>query len=136
MPHRLARNKMLLIMVGGAAGTYLRYLVGKWVAAQPWGHGFPTGTLLINVSGCFLLGVMAALLLERLPPGYEDWYLLLGTGFCGGFTTFSTFELETYHLLRHGDGWLAVANVVASVVAGLVGVWLGVVLAHWMMPPK
>ena len=65
---RLLRNKMLLLMLGGALGTYCRYGLGKWFNSQPWGETFPFGTLFINVSGSFLLGVAAVIILERLPP--------------------------------------------------------------------
>jgi CrcB protein len=120
---------MLMLMLGGALGTYLRYLVSKWFGEQPWAQGFPYGTLVINVTGSFLLAVAAVVLLERLPPEHQDWYLLVGTGFCGGYTTFSTFEWETFKLIRDGSWWHALANVGGSVAAGFVGVFLGVLLA-------
>src|SRR4051794_22703450 len=78
-----AGNKMLLLMLGGALGTCLRYLVGRWFDSQPWTYGFPLGTMVINVTGSFILATTAVLLLERMPPRYQDWYLLIGTGFCG-----------------------------------------------------
>lgn len=119
---------MVLVMLGGAIGSYLRYVVGSWFKSQPWGQEFPYGTLVINVSGSFILGFAAAIVLDRLPPDQGYWYLLIGTGFCGGFTTFSTFSLETFNLVRDGSWGLALANVLGSVVAGLGAVILAVML--------
>jgi CrcB protein len=123
---------MLLLMLGGALGTYLRYRVGRWFASQPWGQGFPYGTLVINVSGSFILGAAVVLFLEASTQ--PNWYLLIGVGFCGGYTTFSTFEWETYKLVRDGSHWRALANVTVSVVAGFVGVVLGVFLVSGFAP--
>jgi CrcB protein len=132
----LVRSKMLLLMLGGAAGTYLRYVIGRWVGSTPWGQAFPWGTMIINVSGSFILAFAAVIIRERLPMEYGDWYLLIGTGFCGGYTTFSTFEWETYQLVRDGSWWAALGNVVGSVVAGFIGVVAGAMLAGLILPRR
>lgn len=135
--YRLARNKMLLLMLGGAVGTYARYLLGRWLGQHPWAQVFPPlGTFVINVTGSFILGAAAAVILERLPPERQDWFLLVGTGFCGGYTTFSTFEWETFKLVREGSWGLALANVVGSVVAGFLGVVLAVALVGLLLPKR
>jgi CrcB protein len=127
---------MVLLIVGGAVGTYLRYWLSRWFNSQPWGQSFPYGTLFINVSGSFILGAAAVVILERLPPRHQDWYLLVGTGFCGGYTTFSTFEWETFRLVRDGSWWYALANVLGSVLAGFVGVLLAVALVSSVFPRR
>jgi len=132
----MVRHKMLLVMLGGALGTYLRYALATWFNRQPWGQVFPYGTLFINVTGSFILAVVAVIILERLPPEHQNWYLLIGTGFCGGYTTFSTFEWETFKLVRDGSWWYALANVLGSVLAGFVGVLLGVLLVGLVFPRK
>jgi CrcB protein len=132
----LVRHKMTIVMLGGALGTAARFGLSRWIASHPWAQVFPYGTLIINVSGSFILGLVAVLVYERLPPGNEDWFLLIGTGFCGGYTTFSTFEWETFKLVRDGSTWLALANVVGSVVAGFVGVLLAVMLVGAVFPKR
>jgi CrcB protein len=124
----------LLLLVGGAVGTYLRYFVGRWFNSQRWGQTFPYGTLFINLTGSFILAGAALILVERLPPAHENWYLLIGTGFCGGYTTFSTFAWETFRLIRDGSWWYGLANVLGSVVGGFLGVLLGVALAGLVAP--
>lgn len=133
---RVLGSNMLLIMLGGAVGTYLRYGVGRWFSTQPWGQVFPYGTLFVNVVGSFLLGIVATVVLERLPPEYQDWYLLLGTGLCGGFTTFSTFEWETFKLVRDGSWALAAGNVLVSIFAGFIGLVAGVILVGLLLPRR
>lgn len=134
MPEWLVR--VAFLSLGGAAGTNARYFLGRWIDMQPWTRGFPFGTLIINVSGSFILGAMAIIFLERLPPDYRHWYLLVGTGFCGGYTTFSTFEYETFRLIQDGSWGMAFVNVVGSVVAGFGAVVLAVALTNKVLPTQ
>ena len=127
---------LLMLMVGGALGTAARYLLGTWINSQRWAQGLPFGTLIINVSGAFILAVAYAIIRERLPPEYDSWLLVIGTGFCGGYTTFSTFELETFLLIRDRSWLLALANVLGSVLAGFVGVLLGFGLVSVVFPKR
>jgi CrcB protein len=112
------------VALGGGLGAATRYLLGGWIAARA-GAGFPWGTLVINASGSFLLCFLATLAVERyaIPP---LWYLALGAGFCGGYTTFSTFSYETLRLAAEGSWARAAANVAASVGAGLICGALGI----------
>jgi len=126
---------MFLVMLGGALGTYLRYLISNWFKSQPWGQSFPYGTLLINVSGSFILGMAAAIIMKRVPMEHQQrWYLLVGTSFCGGYTTFSTFSLETASLIRDGSWGLALANILGSVFPGILAVVLAVALVDGLFP--
>jgi CrcB protein len=114
-------------MLGGGLGSLARYAAGTAIMSRA-GARFPAGTLAINVSGSFLIGLLMVLLTERFAP-HPYWRLLLVVGFLGGYTTFSTFEYETYALVRGGGVLLALGNVLASVAAGFCAVWLGTVLA-------
>jgi CrcB protein len=127
---------MILLLIGGALGTYLRYWLSRWFNEQPWTGGLPYGTFVINVSGSFILAAAAVLIQERLPVEYGNLYLLIGTGFCGGYTTFSTFEWETFRLVRDGSWQYALANVVGSVVAGFIGVLAAVMLVNLVFPKE
>ncbi|VTU02037.1 hypothetical protein : Putative fluoride ion transporter CrcB OS=Gordonia effusa NBRC 100432 GN=crcB PE=3 SV=1: CRCB [Gemmataceae bacterium] len=125
----IAVHPVTLLAVGGGAGANARYWLGKVVA---WAQGdveFPFATLLINVTGSVVLGFVASSFLRHPDPAQRAWYLLLGTGFCGGFTTFSTFSLEAFELVRDGKGWLAAVYAAGSVLAGVFGVWLAFKLA-------
>src|SRR5579872_5518613 len=115
--------KYLLIVLGGGTGSLTRYLVGTAIMAR-FGPRFPWGTLAINVSGSFLIGLLMTLLTERVAPS-PNMRLLLVVGFLGGYTTFSSFEWETWSAIEGGAFWIGVTNVVASVGLGYAAVWLG-----------
>lgn len=119
----------ILTAIGGAIGATLRYELGRWVQDaldRPW---FPYNTLVINVIGCLVFGLVMGMLDggRNITPEQRTFVLV---GICGGFTTFSTFGYETFALLRDGQLIPALANVGLQVAAGLVAVWLGGVLAR------
>lgn len=114
-------------MAGAALGGLARYVVVSAIAARLAGR-FPWGTFTVNVIGCFLIGLISSILVER--SGSPMWGLFLVTGILGGYTTFSAFGWETVQLTRQGEHWLALANVVGSAVAGYGAVWLGVWVAR------
>ena len=118
----------LLIAVGGGLGSLARYLAGIAIMTRYAGR-FPWGTLTVNVTGSFLIGLLMTILTQRFQP-HPYWRLLLVVGFLGGYTTFSSFEWETYAAVREGGFWIGLINVVASVAFGYAAVWLGAMLAR------
>lgn len=114
---------VLLIALGAALGAPLRYLTDRAVQARH-DSPFPWGTLTVNVVGSLLFGAVAAV------PAAPAVTALVGTGFCGALTTWSTLSYETLRLTREGARFHAVANALASVVAGLGAASLGYALAH------
>lgn len=117
-------NQLLAVALGGSFGAVIRYLVSTGVY-QCLGRGFPYGTLVVNVVGSFLLGLLTeALILQRVAISLEYRAAIL-VGFIGAFTTFSTFSLETVYLLEQGNFGKAALNVTISVFACLLTVWLG-----------
>lgn len=109
--------QILLIAIGGAAGSVLRYAVQKVLNTS-----FPTGTLVINITGCFLIGLLWALVNKGLD---EQKRLLLMTGFCGGFTTFSAFSLEALMMMTAGRWVSFFFYTFCSVACGLLATFLG-----------
>ncbi|MFD1661788.1 fluoride efflux transporter CrcB [Streptomyces caeni] len=117
----------LLVIAGAMAGAPLRYLTDRAVQLK---HDtvFPWGTLVVNIAGCFVLGlVTGAASAGHASPHLQ---LLLGTGLCGALSTYSTFSYETLRLTETGAGFYAAANVVASVTAGLGAAFAGVLVAR------
>jgi CrcB protein len=120
--------KYLLILFGGGAGSLARYLAASAIMTR-LAPRYPLGTMVINVTGSFLIGLLMTLLTERFQP-HENWRLALVVGFLGGYTTFSSFEWETYSAVREGAFWIGLANVLGSVVFGYFAVWLGALAAR------
>lgn len=116
-------TNILIVGLGGGAGSILRYLCQKWIN-EAYQHNFPLATFLVNIFGCLLIGVFFALG-EKGNILSPQTRLLLVTGFCGGFTTFSTFAFENMNLLRTGDNFYFLLYAVASVVLGIAAVYLG-----------
>jgi fluoride exporter len=121
--------KYLLIVLGGGAGSLARYVVGAAIVTRYATRVPIAGTMTINVTGSFLIGLLMTLITERFGAGS---YLrpLLVIGFLGGYTTFSSFEWETYSAIREGGFWVGIFNVVGSVTLGYAAVWLGAVWAR------
>jgi CrcB protein len=113
---------LLLIAIGGAIGSVLRYVIGRAVQGLS-ATGFPVGTLVVNIVGCFLIGVFVRFLLNTQTS--PELRALLVVGFCGGFTTFSTFSYETVGLIEGGDYARAASYVVASVVICILATFAG-----------
>jgi CrcB protein len=121
-------SRFLSVAAGGSLGAVARYAVSL-VVARFWVHEFPLATLLINVSGCFILGFFSTFAAERLSID-PSWRLFVATGFVGAYTTFSTFEYETERLTEAGTMLWAAVNVLVSVVAGFLAVRLGIAMAR------
>ncbi len=119
-------EKWFFLAGGGVLGTVARYLLTGAVA-QRFGGEFPYGTLIVNMVGCFLVGLFDTLFHEKLSVS-PVLRLFLMAGFCGAFTTFSTFMLETAHLIRDGETMRAFANVMVSVALGFFVFRMGVLL--------
>ena len=121
-------SQVIAIAVGGAFGSVLRYVLSTWVHTLV-GRGFPYGTLAVNVLGCLAMGILFVLLVERMGES-AVWRAGLLIGVLGGFTTFSTFSIETFNLVEQGAMAKAAANMAASLVLCVGATWLGVILAR------
>jgi fluoride exporter len=123
----------LWVMLGGALGTGARFWLSGLVASR-FGEFFPVGTLVINVTGSFAIGFFAALSEPQSPfliaPRFRQFFMI---GICGGYTTFSSFSLQTLDLAQDGDWLKAGANALLSFVCCLVAVWVGRALGLWLI---
>lgn len=120
--------KIFLIGIAGSLGTLSRYWLSGW-ADQWWGGTFPFGTLIVNATGCLAIGFLFHATEEKylVDPVVRSAVLV---GFLGGFTTFSSFAVQSFSLLRDGEILLASANILLSNFAGLILVWAGYVIAR------
>ena len=118
----MIRN-LLLVGLGGGLGSIARYLCQRWFAFQ-YPHAFPLGTFVVNITGCFLIGIFWGITFKSF-TGNEHWKLFLMTGLCGGFTTFSAFTLEGIGLLREQKLMLFFSYILFSVMLGLLATYAG-----------
>lgn len=114
-----------MVAIGGALGSLLRFWAGG-VITDRMGTRFPYGTLVINITASFLIGLVVTMAAERAHWN-ANWRYLIPIGFIGGYSTFSTFEYESFKLLQDGEMLMAALNLAGSVVCGFVSVWLGVI---------
>jgi len=117
-------KQIFLVGVGGGLGAIARFRLGAWILHATPGWRFPIGTFCINVIGCGVAGILTGLL-ESQETSTADLRIFLFTGILGGFTTFSAFGVETVGLMRRGEPAVALANVIFSVMAGVIALWLG-----------
>lgn len=125
-------GKYLVIMFGGALGAVSRFIVATLIT-RGYPGSFPLGTFVVNITGSFLIGFLMTLFLNR-PNIHMNWRLFLVTGVLGGYTTFSSFEWEALTALRGGAGIMSLLYVGLSVVFGLAGAWLGLLIANRVWP--
>lgn len=118
----------LVISLGGILGANARYLLGTWIAER-YGTSFPYGTLVINISGSFVIGLFLTLIAERFVL-HPNWRLFFAVGFLGAYTTFSTFSYESVVLLQNGGWRLGLVNMVGSVMLGPMAVMMGMAVAR------
>ncbi len=116
-------KQIILVGIGGGVGSILRYLV-QLVTNKYYGNSFPLGTFTVNMIGCLLIGLVLGYFTknQNIPA---DWSLLLITGFCGGFTTFSTFSAENLTLIQSGNYFTAIAYILGSLLLGVLAVFAG-----------
>lgn len=121
-------SQIAAIAVGGALGSVLRYVMSGWVAVLA-GRNFPYGTLVVNILGSLAMGFLFVLFIDRLSENVI-WRAGLLIGVLGGFTTFSSFSIETFNLIEQGDVLKAFINVAASVMLCLFATWVGAIAAR------
>ena len=123
--------QLLWICAAGAAGTGLRHLVTVWAAAR-WGATFPYGTITVNIVGCFAIAVVMHV--SSAAGWSATSRVVVTTGLLGGFTTYSAFNQETLRLIDQGAGGVALMNVLVTLGGGVLGGWLGMLIAGWLVP--
>jgi fluoride exporter len=121
----------LWVALGGALGSVARFWINGLISSG-FGQTFPWGTLCINVTGSFIIGVFGALTLPELGGAHRATIIqFVMVGICGGYTTFSSFSLQTLNLLRDGQWLYAAGNVLGSVILCMIAVWLGWLTGAW-----
>lgn len=119
----------LLVGAGGAIGAMLRFGYSS-IMGRLWPSDFPHGTLVINIAGSLLMGLLVGVLARTLPEGQENIRLFAAVGILGGFTTFSTFSLDALTLIQRGQFAMALVYILLSVLFSIAGVYVGLLLTR------
>ena len=125
---------ILSVAAGGAIGATLRWAIVRWVG-HVLGPAFPYGTLVVNIGGSVVMGVLAVLMMERFPGSWGRFSPFLMTGLLGGFTTFSAFSLDALFLIERGRNLAAAGYIGGSVALSILGLWVGLTLARGVWGP-
>ncbi|MCL1934533.1 MAG: fluoride efflux transporter CrcB [Candidatus Azobacteroides sp.] len=120
-------KQLLLVALGGGVGSTFRYVTSSWIVKH-FPYIFPLSTFIINITGCFIIGFLMGLSIRYSILNNELKYLLI-VGFCGGYTTFSTFSAENIRLFETGNYWTLALYIMISVASGLIAVWGGNILS-------
>lgn len=123
-------TRVFWVFAAGGLGSVLRYAIGLW-SADRFGTAFPYGTLIVNLSGCFLIAIAARA--AAVSSGHPDWHIAVTAGLLGGFTTYSAFNEQTIQLIQGGAATAAAINITVTLVGGLAAGWLGHVVARQLI---
>lgn len=123
-------RRLVWVFAAGGLGSVLRYAIAVW-SAERFGAAFPYGTLIVNLSGCFLIAL--AVQLAAASWWDADWHIAVTAGLLGGFTTYSAFNQQTIQLIQGGAAGAAAINVAVTLIGGFAAGWLGLVVARQMI---
>jgi CrcB protein len=123
-------KQLLIVFIGGGMGTVLRFLIGKILPYS--GTGFPWNTFWANLLGCLLIGLFNGYIIRSGDDSQSAWILFATIGFCGGFTTFSSFANENLSFIRSGDYSMLLAYTLFSLITGIVMVYVGILIEKYL----
>ena len=123
-------KQLLIVFVGGGIGTVMRYIIGKFLPYS--GKGFPWNTFCTNLVGCMFIGLLTGYFLRNNAENQSSLLLFATIGFCGGFTTFSSFANENLSFIRSGDYIMLLAYSMLSITAGILMVYLGILIDKYL----
>ena len=122
-------KQVLIVFIGGGLGTVMRFLISKILPYS--GKGFPWSTFSANMIGCLIIGVITGYFLKNISENQSEWILFATLGFCGGFTTFSSFANENFLFLRDDNYIIMLIYSILSVLSGILMIYLGIILERY-----